>query len=98
MKGLQNVLPFFQKSPEVTYGKEIRPRVIVLKRTADGKVTADHPYVGEKPPPNHGKELDVSQEEGNQSETVNQKKGPNVLFLCEICKSIFSNVIALRVG
>ena len=67
--------------------------MIVLKKTRGGKITSDHQYMTGT---TQSDQTQSSDEVGNQ-ETENHK-GPNILFLCDVCKAVFNNIIALRVG
>lgn len=81
----------------------VQPKVIVLKRDPSGqKVTIDHHYVNHKAisnkdPVNVAPCQSAEGSYGNVGdEKENQKSKPNILFLCDICKSVFESLKELR--
>lgn len=69
----------------------------MLKKTADGRIAPDHQYMSEACSTDTRQAAGIADVD-NTGEGKENHRGPNILFLCDICKSVFNNVISLRVS
>ncbi|KAH3877585.1 hypothetical protein DPMN_001460, partial [Dreissena polymorpha] len=92
------------ETPEKTTPIAVKPKIIVIRKSqkeGGEKVTAPTPSVVTiRPLPSTDHDDDGDDQGGDEaqslSEKENQQTGPNILFLCEICKAVFNNVQLLR--
>lgn len=76
----------------------VKPKIIVLKRSADGKCTeVDHQYVTDiKKEPLPAVPASKTETSGENKENSQDSVSTSILFLCDICRGVFSDIKQLR--